>query len=320
MVSIDVVSPARIRCHEIATPDIGGVIELLTNGFRRRPREHWVSVLKRLSEHPTPPGFPKYGYLLERENTPVGVILLIFSSIVINEQTTIRCNVCSWYVEPEFRSHAAMLVSYALRRKQVTYCNLTPSLHTLPILEAHGYRRYCSGWFAAIPALRVRSDDAVVKVVTPDVRPDEDLQPAEIELLLKHSDYGCISLTCSSSNRRYPFVFMPRRKFGVIPMAYLVYCRDREDFVRFARPLGRFLASRGYPLVLLDSNGSIPGLVGAYFDGHPKYFKGPNQPRLGDLAYSELSMFRVMGEGIWRSWRPESLRRHIAGKTWAHSK
>jgi len=36
--------------------------------------------------------------------------------------------------------------------------------------------------------------------------------------------------------------------------------------------------------------------VGAYFRGHPKYFKGPDQPRLGDLAYSELAMFPKMGE------------------------
>jgi hypothetical protein len=45
-------------------------------------------------------------------------------------------------------------------------------------------------------------------------------------------------------------------------------------------------------LVLLDANGPVPGLVGKYFDGsRPKYFKGPTQPRLGDLAYTQLAMF-----------------------------
>jgi len=33
--------------------------------------------------------------------------------------------------------------------------------------------------------------------------------------------------------------------------------------------------------------------MGLYFRGRrPKYFKGPDQPRLGDVAYSELPMFR----------------------------
>ena len=34
--------------------------------------------------------------------------------------------------------------------------------------------------------------------------------------------------------------------------------------------------------------------AGRYFDGiRPKYFKGPNPPRVGDLAYTEASMFGV---------------------------
>jgi hypothetical protein len=73
----------------------------------------------------------------------------------------------------------------------------------------------------------------------------------------------------------------------LVRYAYLAYCRDLEDFVRFAGPLGRFLAWRGFPLVVLDSNGPIRGLVGTYSAAYPKYFKGPDQPRLGDLAYSE---------------------------------
>ena len=76
-----------------------------------------------------------------------------------------------------------------------------------------------------------------------------------------------------------------------MPFAYLAYCRQVDDFVRFAGPLERFLAWRGFPLVVLDSNGPVKGLVGRYFDGAPKYFKGPDRPRLGDIAYSERVMF-----------------------------
>jgi hypothetical protein len=35
-------------------------------------------------------------------------------------------------------------------------------------------------------------------------------------------------------------------------------------------------------------------LIGRYFDATmPKYFKGPDRPRLGDLAYTEAAMFGV---------------------------
>ena len=63
----------------------------------------------------------------------------------------------------------------------------------------------------------------------------------------------------------------------------------RREIVSTAR-----LAARGRPFVVLDSNGPIPGLVGKYFDAKmPKYFKGPDRPRLGDLAYTEAAMFGV---------------------------
>jgi hypothetical protein len=49
---------------------------------------------------------------------------------------------------------------------------------------------------------------------------------------------------------------------------------------------------RGRPLVIVDANGPIPGLVGMCCDGKaPKYFKGPQRPSFGDLAYTEAVMF-----------------------------
>jgi hypothetical protein len=99
---------------------------------------------------------------------------------------------------------------------------------------------------------------------------------------------------CETAERAYPFVFRPRLVKAVIPCAQLIYCRDIADFVRFAGPLGRFLARRGRPLVILDANGRIPGLVGLFSRGSmPKYFKGPQRPRLGDLAYTEYALLGV---------------------------
>src|SRR6516164_2715374 len=273
----------RICCREIGVTDVDDIVSLLARGFRTRTRDFWVRALKRLSEHPTPVGYPKYGYLLESKSAPVGVILLIYSAIVENGETRIRCNVSSWYVEPRFRSYAGMLISRALKHKHVTYFNITPNRHTFGMLEAQGYTRYCSGRFAAVPALSAWSGGAYVSPIAPDIRADEGLPSDAIELLSKHANYGCISLTCSTANRRHPFVFLPRRKAGVVPFAYLAYCHHIRDFVRFAGPLGRFLVKRGFPLVVTDANGPMGGLIGKYSDGAPKYFKGPDQPRLGDM-------------------------------------
>jgi hypothetical protein len=284
-------SALHIRCREIGSADVDRIVDLLTRGFRGRTREFWVQALRRLSEHPTPPGFPKYGYLLDCSDSLVGVLLLIYSSIEVDGETRVRCNVSSWYVEPSYRSYATILASHALRHKHVTYFNITPDLTTLPILEAQGYARYCSGRFVAVPLLSARTRGARVRAVSPDTCAGEELPSYEIDLLLRHAAYGCISVTCSSANRSYPFVFLPRRTAGVVPFAHLAYCRHVDDFVRFASPLGQFIAYRGFPLVVLDANGPIKGLIGWYSDGAPKYFRGLDKPRLGDIAHSERVMF-----------------------------
>jgi hypothetical protein len=284
----------EIRCREIHAGDMSAIMLLLVRGFPERNQEHWLLGLKRLTEHATPPGFPKYGYLLECDGSPVGVVLVIFSSMIIAGVTSIRGNVASWYVEPAFRGYATMLTSHALARKNVTYLNITPAPKTWPILEAQGYARYSSGQFLSLAALHGGPWRARVRPASNDIQPGEDLSPFEAQLLLAHASYGCFSVTCSAANRRHPFVFMRcwhRWKIGWLPYALVVYCRELEDFIRFAGPLGRYLAWHGMPMVFIDSMGPIPGLLGTTIDMGPKFFKGPRRPHLGDVAYTEQVMF-----------------------------
>lgn len=282
--------PQRIHYREIASADFEKVVGLLLKGFRGRSRAFWVRALNRLADHATPLGFPKYGYLLECDEVPVGVYLQVYSSIVINGETRVRCSTSSLFVERAFQVYAPMLISRAEKYRHVTYCNLTPSPRVVAISEARGFVRYCDGRFLAIPALSRGEPEFKIKAVTAEACVDGELPSFERELLLKHAGYGCISVIGASEGRSYPFVFLPLRRYGV-PYVHLAYCRQVQDFVRFAGSLGWFLAWRGYPFASVDSSGPIKGLIGKYFAGRPKYFKGPDRPRLGDIAYSERVMF-----------------------------
>jgi hypothetical protein len=145
----------------------------------------------------------------------------------------------------------------------------------------------------ALPILNGRSGDARVEVAGPQTQPGTDLTAGEIRLLPDHAGFGCLSLIVHSAQGRSPFVFLPRRRWG-IPYAYLAYCRDQADFVRFAGVLGPFLMRYRLPLVILDADEPIPGLIGRYTRrAPPKYFKGSNPPRHGDWLYSERTMLGV---------------------------
>jgi hypothetical protein len=280
---------SALRCRQIVDSDVSNVAELLEKGFPKRSRDYWFHVLGRLAAHSTPTGMPKYGYLTECAGTPVGAVLLISSKIHENDAFTVRCNVSSWCVEPNFRSYASLLISQATREQNVTYFNISPAKHTRPIVEAQGFSRYSSGQFVASVYPSIRRMPA--QVVPSHIYPNAHFEPYERDLLLAHAEYGCISVWCTTHERAYPFVFLPRIVKSIVPCVQLVYCRHIEDFIRFVRPIGSYLASRGRPFVLIDSNGPMRELAGTYYDGvAPKYFKGPNLPRLGDIAYTEAAM------------------------------
>lgn len=285
---------SKMVCREIRTTDTEGVIELATRGFSpARSRDFWVNAFARLSAHPTHPGLPQFGYLLERAGAPVGMILLIITSVEGGEGPYLQCNVSSWYVEPAYRMFGTMLISHALKHKQLTYINITPAPHTWDILKAQGYRQYCNGRVTSVPAFCRGGNRVRVEAVKPNTSHYGQLSPTEIKLLQTHAGYGCISLICHHEGGSYPFVFAPRKKYGVLPFVFLIYCRDVDTLVRCAGPIGRFLALRGLPLMIVDADGPVPGLVGRYSNTNPKFFRGPHRPRLGNLSYTERAMFGV---------------------------
>ena len=87
---------------------------------------------------------------------PVGCLLLVYSTKIVDGQAAIFCNLSSWYVDPAFRNYAALFASMTQKRKDVTYFNVTPATATWPIIEAQGFKLYCRGLHFSVPALSRR--------------------------------------------------------------------------------------------------------------------------------------------------------------------
>ena len=283
------------RFREIQESDLEAIADLLTRGFVHRSREYWMRGLRRQGARSLPPDVPRFGYLMESDGKPVGCLLLIYSTKAIDGTTTICCNNSSWYVDPEFRNYAALFASMTQKRKDVTYFNVTPATATWPILEAQGFRIYCRGLYFSFPILSRNGRGMRVEAVTPDTAAVAGLPDDELLLLKRHAGYGCLSLVCRTADEVLPFVFFPlRKRRGIIPLPALQlgFCREISDYAGCTGAIGRYLLRRGSPVVILDANGPIAGLAGIYSEARGrKYFKGPHQPRLGDLADTELAIF-----------------------------
>nr|WP_297297046.1 acyl-CoA acyltransferase [uncultured Methylovirgula sp.] len=285
--------PAAIDCREIGAEDVNAIADLLTCGFPGRQKSYWLRGLARMEALGVPDGYPRFGYMMLSAGKPVGVILTLYRAFLNSQgECSVRCNLSSWYVEPAFRSCASLLISQALKPRDVTYINLTPAPSTWPIVEAQGFRRFSEGQFFAFPALSFKGTGFGVSTIS---SAETDLPQAERAILDDHARFGCLSLVCRTPKDDAPFVFAP---FSVksgrlsLPFMRLIYCRDMANFVACAGALGRFLLRRGVMSVLLDVKDSRPALPGVYSERlGRKYFKGPNPPRLGDLTYSELVVF-----------------------------
>jgi hypothetical protein len=282
-----------IRCRQIGEADIGAVADLLTRGFVGRRRDYWLAGLRRQAVRAMPQNYPRFGYMLERNGTPVGVLLLLYTAR--GDGSEIRCNLSSWYVEPESRNYAPLLTKVAQRHKHVTYLNISPARWTWPIIEAQGFVAYCRGLFFSVPLLSRARRGARIEIVSADLVAVDGLPADEFDLLRRHAQLGCLSLVCRTAEGVLPFILSPvriRRGFLAPPAMQLIYCRDAADFVGCAGAIGRLLLRHGKVAVILDANGAVPGLAGVYTEVRGrKYFRGPHAPRLGDLSDTELVIY-----------------------------
>jgi len=302
-------TPSNVRCREIGEADIPELVNLLSRfelrttslterlktyahrGYRGPPK-FWQHIFLGLSRRSVPVGFPRYGYVIESEGKLVGLLIQIFSTIWKGETASIRCCGSALYVDPAFRVYGSLLASRRPKGKSVTLLNITAGPHTHKMLEASGFTEYCNGMFAAIPIFSRIPKNEHVRIIDGHHEPNAPFNPHDRELLLEHADFGCTIMWCVTDEQAYPFVF--RSRFvKCVPCAQLVYSSSVEDLVRFAQPIGFYLARRLKLMVILDANGPVPGLLGAYRIKLPRFFLGPDRPRIGDLAYTETALFGI---------------------------
>ena len=282
-----------VRCREVRGADRDAIIGLLREGFPRRDRPYWVAAFERLDAHEPPPGLPRYGFMLESGGAAVGVLLLISAAVPSDGRDIVRSNLSSWYVRPDFRMYASMLVSRVVKLPADTFINVSPAEPTWPTIEAQGFRRFSGGAVAAIPALSLSGFGARVRPIGAAGADELGITDGELRLLQDHEAHGCISLCVAAADGARPFVFR-RRTFSRFPApcAHLVYCRRIRDLAGFAGPLGRHLARRGLGWLLVSSDERLDGLAGRRFaDRLPMYAAGAIRPRPGDLAYTEAALF-----------------------------
>lgn len=102
-------------------------------------REQSAENLRRLFEYSWTAEKPNLGLVVSSGSRVVGYLGAIYSDRVIGGQTHHVCNMCVWYVEPEFRGWSLRLPLSLISLKGYTFTNLTvPARHT-SLFEKMGF-------------------------------------------------------------------------------------------------------------------------------------------------------------------------------------
>ena len=273
--------------REITDADLEAVRKLLVEGFPGRSNDYWKKGLTNLGSLPLVEGFPRYGYLVDADHAPQGVLLTITSDRGV---AGVRTSFSSWYVRERYRHLALLLFRHALQLKNTTFLNPSPSDHVVPIVKAFGFEPYTAGMVMldVRTAMRGRSARGTVRRLGVDDL--ADLAERERQVADDHLRMGCDVLRLQTDAR--DGLLIHRRKWikRSLPCSQAILA-DPELMIELAGPVMRALAGRGSLLALCDVGQTEKPATGRVFPRGIRYFKGAAPPPVGDLSYSELAVF-----------------------------
>jgi hypothetical protein len=286
------ISPgAGLRIRVLQETDAAEVIVLLCDGFPRRDAAYWKRALGYLAGQYVPDGKSRFGFAIENEGRLVGVILNLWSRKPDNHMIYkgFVSNLSSWYVQPAFRSYAAMLLSRATKDADVVYLNVSAAVHTLKICEALGFQKYSSGQTVSVPMLAKRVSSVKVKQYQSATA---HIDSQTRDMLDAHVAMGCHALLGESNGQIYPMLFVRRRVKGFFHAMQMVLGPGDENLPKFMRALGVHFLKRGHFLLITDSEGTYDFVTSRYYEGRgARYFKGKVEPVVSDLTYTEIVAF-----------------------------
>src|SRR5262245_2266066 len=271
---------------------LGQALDLLERGFPRRTRRDWEDGIERLQAFDRA-ALNTLGYMLVRQNTPCGVLLTLRGqSLPPNAAPFKVTNLSSWYVEPEHRALAPLMLRDVVREKGSVFTDLTPSDRVIPMLPAFGFRPLNRGISAVTLPVAAMKPTPHARVHDLADLPEGALPPPVRTLLERHAEQGTTACVLNVGDTWHPLLFLPRRLRG-LPTAQLIYCDSNSALIDNLSAIARFLLKHGKVVLLLDVplDGHVPG---THFPNRGmKFAKGGCFEGRTDYAGSELLFFRM---------------------------
>jgi hypothetical protein len=234
-------------------------LDLLDEGFPERGRSFWQGALGKLLDWPgnAEAGYP-VGFLWFDAGAPAGVVLTPASlrQAASGGRRTI-VNVSSWYVRPDFRWKAPLMLRSLFRDESVVFTDLTAAPGVQQMLAPFGLHPVNQG-IALIPTptLLAGRSRAEVRAWRPEDLAGRDAPDAA--LIDLHRRWGCRALTIDDGRERHLLVLKPFRYRG-LPAAQALYVGSHRALDAALPAVARHMLLRGCLVLQVDRRpGSVP--------------------------------------------------------------
>ncbi|CAN1559715.1 hypothetical protein MCEMSEM23_02598 [Rhabdaerophilaceae bacterium] len=241
----------------IAAEHFSDAVDLLAEGFPERGRAFWSEGLTLIAGWPgnIVANFPA-GFLWLSKGVPVGVLLTPASSRPgLGDRVLV--NLSSWYLRPDFRALAPMMLRAVCRDQRAMFTDLTPTQDVRAMLPAFGFHQINSGISLQPTPLLALRPSARVKLRSWRYEDPIDSAAPDPDIIRFHQDRGCIALVIDEGSSGCLVMFKPF-VFRGLASAKAVYVGSHAAMANAMPAIARRLLKRGVLLVQTDPRPGMP--------------------------------------------------------------
>ena len=227
-----------VELSPISDADISAVADFLHVNYQDR-----IPWARSLLPVPWKVAAPNHGFLLHDGRRIVGVHMAFYSERLVAGRVERFCDLGTWYVLPEYRSHSIRLIQALLAQDGYHFTALTPGDKTMRIQTWLGFHRLDTS-AALIPNLPWPTLPGRTTIsADPDVI-ENTLAGTELELYRDHAQALAARHLVLLRGADSCYVMYRETRIKAVPVAIILHVSDPAPFHRAIVPLTRHLLVR----------------------------------------------------------------------------
>ena len=272
----------------IDNSNLGYAFDLLMWGFPHRSRAWWERAVERITRFNAYCGQNSIGQFLVVKGAKVGVMLTPNSQSRDGSGRRYNVtNLSSWYVVPEHRALAPLMLREMVRDSETVFTDLSPSSNVVRLLPPLGFRPLNAGISAIALPLAALHPTRTGRMSSLEEAEPRALTSDDLILLERAVTFGATAAVLTVDCGHHPLLCVSRT-VRRLPAAELIYCSDNLLLMREIRAIARFLLKQGKLVLIVDIPLDMKA-PGTHFVGRGlKFAKGACAANRTDYAGSEL--------------------------------